>query len=93
MSSIVGLEAVERRLEGLKTSITREMGVILEEQAQATQRDIVNMLPHHTGRAIEAMSSPDAIKIKRDKAGNCIEATVGLLSSENRRKAFHLLFL
>lgn len=93
MSTITGIEALDRRLDSFKAQQVRAAGRMLEEQATLTQRDLVNMVPHRTGRAVNALAAPDAVKLIRDKAGNVVQAQVGLLTSENRKRAFHLFFL
>lgn len=93
MSAILGLDLIEKRLDSFADEMAVQAGKLIEEQALVTQRDLVNMLPQYSGRAVEALASPGAVKFKRDRKGNVIEASVGLNTLDQKRKAFHLLFL
>lgn len=93
MSEITGLEALDKRLSSFEAEIKRQAGILIEEQALETQRDLVNMIAVRTGRAMEALAAPEAVKLKRDRAGDVIEASVGLIELKQKRSAFHLLFL
>lgn len=93
MSEILGLDAIEKRMASFTKEMATQAGAVLEEQAKLTQRDLVNMLPHHTGAAIETLSRPDAIGLTRNSAGVVVKAEVGLLTAEARKRVFYLFFL
>lgn len=92
-SHIAGLESVTARLQSFEKEMVAQASNLIDEQAAETQRSLVNMLPVHSGQAMSALADPAAIKTKRDRAGNTIEASVGLVDKDVAKRAFYLLFL
>lgn len=91
MSGVVGLVEVEKKLARFDDLLAVRLAEAIEACAREFQADLVATCPVSEGDLRQALSSPDAVRVKRGRDGVTIE--VGLITPEQKKLAFYAFFV
>lgn len=93
MSGIFGGESLVAKLERYDEEVFDEVDKMLETRVKRLQQDVVADIPVHSGATRDALSSPDAISIRRDRETRRWTYSFGFLTPALRKKAFYYFWV
>lgn len=91
MSTITGVAELDAALERYDKALVSAVGGYLEAEAQQIQRDLVDLMPVHSGTARDALSAPEAILKTGTPASP--KYAVGFVDEGLRKRAYYVLWL
>lgn len=88
MSGILGLDTAKSAFSAYETAFSEQMEKTVAAEMQQLQKDVVNLVPHRTGRLARWLSHPDAIKREKSKYAHGWRYRFGL-PKQGEREAYY----